>query len=192
MTELEKQQVSRWRPTVISSSDLKRRRREENQEEGGADMREENHEEGGADNKEENQEEGGADKREEQHCSSSEQMRGMHPRFSHMFSEILQESAPNNMQRSSSTTQQLDGYLSVVPIPRSDNPLAYWRNNKGCFPDLAKMARKDLSAPCTSTDSERLFSAATHILDEKRNRLHCDKAEKLLFIKKKLPLYFKK
>ncbi|XP_030274557.1 uncharacterized protein LOC115582628 isoform X2 [Sparus aurata] len=71
MTELEKQ-VSRWRPTVISSSDLKRRRREENQEEGGADMREENHEEGGADNKEENQEEGGADKREEQHCSSSE------------------------------------------------------------------------------------------------------------------------
>ncbi|XP_030274559.1 uncharacterized protein LOC115582628 isoform X4 [Sparus aurata] len=191
MTELEKQQVSRWRPTVISSSDLKRRRREENQEEGGADMREENHEEGGADNKEENQEEGGADKREEQHCSSSE-MRGMHPRFSHMFSEILQESAPNNMQRSSSTTQQLDGYLSVVPIPRSDNPLAYWRNNKGCFPDLAKMARKDLSAPCTSTDSERLFSAATHILDEKRNRLHCDKAEKLLFIKKKLPLYFKK
>ena len=98
----------------------------------------------------------------------------------------------NVRQRTSSTAQQLDGYLSEVPIPRSDNPLAYWRNNKGRFPDLAKMARKYLSAPCTSTDSERLFSAAAHILDEKRNRLHCDKAEKLLFIKKNLPLYLKK
>ncbi|KAK0131379.1 Zinc finger BED domain-containing protein 4 [Merluccius polli] len=117
---------------------------------------------------------------------------GHAPSFSDMFNEILQESAPNNRQRTSSTAQQLDGYLSEVPIPRSDNPLAYWRNNKGRFPDLAKMARRYFSALCTSTDSERLFSAAAHILDEKRNRLHCDKAEKLLFIKKNLPLYLKK
>lgn len=98
----------------------------------------------------------------------------------------------NVRQMTSSTARQLDGYLSEVPIPRSDNPLAYWRSNHGRFPDLAKMARKYLSAPCTSTDSERLFSAAAHVLDEKRNRLHCDKAEKLLFIKKNLPLYLKK
>ncbi|RXN03340.1 zinc finger BED domain-containing 4-like protein [Labeo rohita] len=97
------------------------------------------------------------------------------------------------LQMTSSTTQQLDGYLSEVPIPRSDNPLVYWKKkNHGRFPDLAKMARKYLSAPCTSTDSERLFSAAAHVLDEKRNRLHCDKAEKLLFIKKNLPLYLRK
>ncbi|KAI5100194.1 hypothetical protein C0J45_9180 [Silurus meridionalis] len=57
------------------------------------------------------------------------------------------------------------------------------------FPDLA---RKYLSAPCTSTDSERLFSAAAHVLYVKRNRLHCDKAEMLLFIKKNLTLYRKK
>jgi hypothetical protein len=54
------------------------------------------------------------------------------------------------------------------------------------------MAGRYLSAPCTSTDSERLFSAAAHILDEKRNRLHCDKAENLLFIKNNMPLYLKK
>ncbi|XP_061129317.1 zinc finger BED domain-containing protein 4-like [Syngnathus typhle] len=117
---------------------------------------------------------------------------GHAPLLSDMFNEILQESAPNNRQPTSSTAQQLDGYLSEVPISRSDDPLAYWRNNHGRFPDLAKMARKYLSAPCTSTDSERLFSAAAHVLDEKRNRLHCDKAEKLLFIKKNLPLYLKK
>ncbi len=98
----------------------------------------------------------------------------------------------NVRQMTSSTAQQLDGYLSEVPIPRSDNTLAYWRNNHVRFPDLVNMARKYLSALCTSTDSERLFSAAAHVLDEKRNRLHCDKAEKLLFIKKNLPLYLKK
>ncbi|XP_048849254.1 zinc finger BED domain-containing protein 4-like [Brienomyrus brachyistius] len=94
---------------------------------------------------------------------------GHAPSLSDMLSEILQESASNNnRQMTSSTTQQLDGYLSEVPIPRSDNPLVYWKNNHGRFPDLGKMARKYLSAPCTSTDSERLFSAAAHVLDEKR------------------------
>ncbi|KAJ8358517.1 hypothetical protein SKAU_G00150420 [Synaphobranchus kaupii] len=113
----------------------------------------------------------GGEKSAEKRTRHSAPDAGHAPSLSDMFNEILQESAPNN---------------------RSDDPLAYWRNNHGRFPDLAKMARKYLSAPCTSTDSERLFSAAAHVLDEKRNRLHCDKAEKLLFIKKNLPLYLKK
>ncbi|XP_053303387.1 zinc finger BED domain-containing protein 4 [Pleuronectes platessa] len=111
------------------------------------------------------------------------------PSLSDMFEEILQENNPDVRQTTSATAQQLDSYLSEVPIPRSDNPLTYWRTNQGRFPDLAQMARRYLAAPCTSTDSERLFSAASHVLDEKRNRLTCDKAEKLLFIKKNLPLF---
>ncbi|XP_073671353.1 zinc finger BED domain-containing protein 4-like [Paramisgurnus dabryanus] len=99
--------------------------------------------------------------------------------LSDMFDEILQENNPFARQRTSSTAQQLDGYLSEVPIPRSNNPLEFWRTNQGRFPDLAQMARRYLSAPCTSTDSERLFSAASHVIDEKRNRLSCEKAEKL-------------
>ncbi|XP_039607703.1 zinc finger BED domain-containing protein 4-like [Polypterus senegalus] len=106
--------------------------------------------------------------------------------LSDMFDEILQENNPFARQRTSSTAQQLDGYLSEVPIPRSNNPLKFWRTNQGRFPDLAQMARRYLSAPCTSTDSERLFSAASHVIDETRNRLSCEKAEKLLFIKKNL------
>ncbi|XP_039645820.1 zinc finger BED domain-containing protein 4-like [Perca fluviatilis] len=108
-----------------------------------------------------------------------------------MFEEILQENNPNTSQKTSSTAQQLDAFLSEVPIPRSNNPLGYWRANQGRFPHLAQTARRYLSAPCTSTDSERLFSAASPVIDEKRNRLSCDKAEKLLFIKKNLPLFLK-
>lgn len=37
-------------------------------------------------------------------------------------------------------------------------------------------------------DSERLFSAAGHVMTKERNRLSCEKAEMLLFIKKNLPL----
>lgn len=106
-----------------------------------------------------------------------------------MFDEILEENGPERPR--SSASQQLDGYLAEVSIPRNESALEYWSNNHGRFPVLAQMARRYLSAPCTSTDSERLFSAASHIIDEKRNRLSCDKAEMLLFIKKNMPLFLK-
>ncbi|CAI5682323.1 unnamed protein product [Oreochromis niloticus] len=41
-----------------------------------------------------------------------------------------------------------------------------------------------LSAPCSSVESERLFSSVSHIIDENRNSLTADNAEKLLFLKK--------
>ncbi|XP_061769757.1 zinc finger BED domain-containing protein 4-like [Nerophis ophidion] len=114
------------------------------------------------------------------------------PSLSDMFEEILQENDSDSRQTSTgATAQQLDCYLSEILIPRSDNPLTYWRTNRDRFPDLAQMARRYLSALCTSTDSERLFSGASNVLDERRNRLTCDKAEKLLFIKKNLPLFLK-
>ena len=43
------------------------------------------------------------------------------------------------------------------------------------------------SAPCSSVDSERLFSSVSHIVDETRNRITAEHAEMLLFIKKNLP-----
>ncbi|KAJ4924591.1 hypothetical protein JOQ06_003544, partial [Pogonophryne albipinna] len=132
------------------------------------------------------------EKRARLSTAEEEEERGQPPSLSDMFNEIMEENTTPNRLVTSSTAQQLDDYLSEVPIPRSENPLGYWRNKQDRFPDLAKVARKYLSAPCTSTDSERLFSAASHVLDEKRNRLMADKAEKLLFIKKNLPLFLNK
>ncbi|GAA6219501.1 zinc finger BED domain-containing protein RICESLEEPER 3-like [Lates japonicus] len=62
------------------------------------------------------------------------------PSLSDMFEEILDRD-PDSRQ-TSATAQQLDCYLSEVLIPRSDNPLTYWRTNRGRFPDLAQMARR--------------------------------------------------
>ena len=90
-----------------------------------------------------------------------------------------------------STFLQVHGYLSEPPIPRNESALQYCKSNMSRFPALTKAACKYLSAPCTSVDSERLFSAASHIVDEKRNRIQCEKAEMLLFVKKNLPLLMK-
>lgn len=57
------------------------------------------------------------------------------------------------------------------------------------FPLLLK---RYLSAPCSSVESECLFSSVSHIIDENWNRLTADNAEKLLFNKKNLPLTFPK
>ncbi|XP_034542641.1 zinc finger BED domain-containing protein 4-like [Notolabrus celidotus] len=110
-----------------------------------------------------------------------------------MYDEILEENLimEQHAGLTSRTSVQVHGYLSEAPIPRNESPLKYWKSNLSRFPALAKAACKYLSAPCTSVDSERLFSAASHIVDEKRNRIQCEKAEMLLFVKKNLPLLMK-
>ena len=77
---------------------------------------------------------------------------------------------------------ELETFLGESTIPREDNPLQYWAVHKVRFPTLAKLSQKFLSAPCSSVDSERLFSSVSHIVDEKRNRLPGDTAEMLLFM----------
>lgn len=103
-----------------------------------------------------------------------------------MFEEILEENGPE--RTSTSVSQQLGIFLAETTIPRGESALCYWRNNHLRFPELAQMAHKYLSAPCNSTESERLFSYVSHVLDEKRNRLCCDKAEMLIFVKKNMHL----
>ena len=53
---------------------------------------------------------------------------------------------------------------------------------------LAKLAKKYLSPPPTSTDVERLFSIAGSILTDERNRLLPDNLDKLLFLKQNIQL----
>ena len=120
--------------------------------------------------------------------------------LSSMFGEMMEDSP--QAQADVTLASQLNLYLSEPPIPcetkkTSENgnekvtvpetPLEYWKRSKDRFPALIPVARAFLSAPSTSVDSERLFSAAALVLNEKRNRLSAEKTEKLLFIKYNLP-----
>lgn len=117
--------------------------------------------------------------RREEACSSLDSI----------FDEIANEQASGALtQAAVGLTAQLDTYLAEAPMSREDKPLQYWEVNKVRFPSLAKMACRYLSAPCSSVDSERLFSSVSHIVNESRNRLTPDHAEMILFIKKNLHL----
>ncbi len=76
-------------------------------------------------------------------------------------------------------------------VQHSDNPLLYWKVNQPRLPSLAATATKFLSAPSTSVESERLFSTASVIIDERRSSLTAEKAEMLIFLKMNLLLMLK-
>ena len=97
------------------------------------------------------------------------------------FSEILEEAGASV----NDSCNEVEIYLSelLIEFHGGDYMLKWWATNKVQFPSLAKLARKYLSAPPTSVPSERLFSTAGDLHDEKRNRLSPQHAEKLLFTK---------
>ncbi|KAK7929217.1 hypothetical protein WMY93_005612 [Mugilogobius chulae] len=92
------------------------------------------------------------------------------------FEEILQER--QSQARSVSTTSaeaQVQTYFSEQTTPKKSDPLQYWKEHANQFPSMAAVAAQYLCAPCSSVDSERLFSSVANILDENRNRLKPDK-----------------
>lgn len=106
-----------------------------------------------------------------------------------LFTELLEEDEElAGVRTESPALFQMNLYLSEPVMIRSGQPLIYWQENKDRFPSLARAARAFLCAPCTSVDSERLFSTAGLILDDKRNKLTSQNVEMLIFLKKNLSL----
>ena len=73
-------------------------------------------------------------------------------------------------------------YFRETPVDKKTKPLQWWNNNKEHFPFLAKVARKYLCIPATSTPAERLFSAAGNISDRKRSSLLPEHVNMLSFL----------
>ncbi len=98
------------------------------------------------------------------------------------FSDILEEAGV--VDTDSTDKSKVDKYLSEPLVSfHKNNSFSWWNDNRNRFPHLANLARQYLSAPPTSVPSERLFSGAGEIYDDKRNRLAPERAETLLFIK---------
>lgn len=60
--------------------------------------------------------------------------------------------------------------------------LAFWRRKAAVWPKLTTVAHTMLAVPATSTSSERAFSLAGRILEERRTQLSLDTVDSLLFL----------
>lgn len=87
-----------------------------------------------------------------------------------------------NLKVDTPIIDQLEKYLEEPLQERLSNPIDWWKEHEFRFPDLAKNARRYLSAPASSVYSERSFSEIGNVYEEKRSRLTPQNAEKLLFI----------
>lgn len=128
--------------------------------------------------------------REEENAGSAVS-REAHVTFWDCFDEVAYENSGSQLQdqeKKNSIANEIDFYLKSVRIDRNQDPYKWWSANKRQYPVLSKFVRIYLSAPCSSVYSERLFSEAGLIYEEKRNRLLPVNAEKLVFIHHNLPL----
>ena len=110
------------------------------------------------------------------------------------LSEILQESnqfvsterifSEEDIEVTQASAPEVDQYLTAPLLDfKKGNPFKWWQDNYHYYPILAKVARRYLPSPATSVHSERLFSGAGEVYDDKRSRLAPELAESLLLIK---------
>ena len=93
---------------------------------------------------------------------------------------------------SSSSSNELDCYLREPVLDyKTGKPFDWWAEHHKRYPNIAQVAKRYLTASATSVPSERLFSSAGDIYDEKRSRILPEHAEHLLFIKSNYSMFGK-
>lgn len=77
---------------------------------------------------------------------------------------------------------ELTTYLDGDLLKRDADPIEYWKTTSDVFPLLSKVALKFANVVSSSVPSERLFSGAGHVVNERRNRLTGDHVNMLVFL----------
>ncbi|CAG4983768.1 unnamed protein product [Colias eurytheme] len=84
--------------------------------------------------------------------------------------------------------KNINEYVLDKRIENEVDPLLWWKVNSNKYGILSPVAREYLVTPPTSVPSERVFSGAGLLYTPHRNRLHGERASKLLFLKFNIPL----
>jgi hypothetical protein len=86
---------------------------------------------------------------------------------------------------------EIDMFLKEGGIGDDGDPLLWWKERAARYPVLSEMARVYLCIPASSAPAERVFSAGTLVLTDKRRRMNDDRVAQLMFMKKNMELYTK-
>ena len=66
----------------------------------------------------------------------------------------------------------IENYHQEKRLDSNDDPISWWKVKQNVYPRLSKLAKKYLACPSTIVPSERIFSNAGLIYDEKRTDSH--------------------
>jgi len=105
-------------------------------------------------------------------------------RFSKLLGDIFihdTDDLPPRIAASKKVEIELSLYKAEQPACLDSNPLEWWKEQKLAYPSLSKLVRKLHSMVATSVPSERL-STAGNVIQERRNCLLLDNADKLIFL----------
>ena len=79
-------------------------------------------------------------------------------------------------------------YRNEPLLAEDKNALDWWRSKKEDFPTLARLAKKYLCVPATSTQAERVFSWMGWLLNKRRLSLSGESVTMQLFLKDNLTI----
>ena len=89
--------------------------------------------------------------------------------------------------RKSSNADEVDRYidLKIEDNDQYSDPLMFWKEqqHQSSFPNLARLARRYFSIPCSSAAVERQFSAAGQIVTQRRSNLDPSTVNNILFLR---------
>ena len=79
-------------------------------------------------------------------------------------------------------------YRNEPSLAEDKNVLDWWKIRKEEYPNLARLARKYLCVPATSTQAERVFSWMGFLLNKRRMSLSGESVTMQLFLKDNLKI----
>ncbi|XP_049806780.1 E3 SUMO-protein ligase ZBED1-like [Schistocerca nitens] len=77
---------------------------------------------------------------------------------------------------------ELDKYMKMPLIHRSQDPLLWWKENHVLFPTLFEIMKRHLCIMATSVPCERIFSKQGQTITDRRSRLSSEKVSKMIFL----------
>ncbi|XP_051793283.1 E3 SUMO-protein ligase ZBED1-like [Acanthochromis polyacanthus] len=80
--------------------------------------------------------------------------------------------------------KELQIYKEIPPTIMSEDPAAWWWNQRKTYPLLSDLAFSHLCVQASSTPSERVFSTAGDTICPERSRILPEKADMIIFLNK--------
>ena len=82
---------------------------------------------------------------------------------------------------------EIDRYVALTLDEQEqyDDPMVFWKKteNQSAFPNLARLAKRYFSIPCSSSAVERQFSAAGQIISQRRSNLDPSTVNDIIFLR---------